>query len=320
MDFNTVIQEQHEELRQLCDVDGLAEVLRHLEAAEKHFTTARTNGDTELFTDVIYRCNQVFEGILKEGYQVIAAQSAADKTPAQIENYLVKHNVFRPRVMEYFKRYRQDWRNAATHDHRLDFDEQEAFLAYSTVCGFCFVAVNQMIQAIASQKASVGRVDSSLKISAARLATLLVAELPSLMKTLQHSSSRLHGDVRLSETALIGGIDGLIKSASKDVTTVIEPLISSGDRALRPDLVVLQRDDKVVVEVKMLPTRHIDKQMLGEQLAKYSDAAKAIGGVGVVVPKIFSATAEIAFEMKTVNSATVPICLVLPRSDKQAAG
>jgi hypothetical protein len=158
---------------------------------------------------------------------VIAAQSSANKTPARIEDYLVEHNVFRPRVMEYFKRYRKDWRNAATHDHRLDFDEQEAFLAYSPVCGFCFVAMNQMIQAIASRKASVGRVDSSLKISASQLAAFLVAELPALMKTLQHRSARLGGSVRLSEAALIGGIEGLIKSASKDVTTVIEPSLSS---------------------------------------------------------------------------------------------
>lgn len=98
MDFNGVIREKREELRQLQNIEGLDGVLRHLEAAEKHFQNARTHGDAELFTDVIYRANQVFEGILKEAYQVIAGKGGSDKTPASIEKYLIDNNIFRPRA------------------------------------------------------------------------------------------------------------------------------------------------------------------------------------------------------------------------------
>lgn len=312
MDFSKVISEKREELRQLGEIDSFDEVLRHLEAAEKHFNNARQQGDSELFTDVIYRSNQVFEGILKEAYQVIAKNDGSKKTPSQIEDYFTKNTVFRPRVLEYFSRYRKEWRNPSTHDHRLDFDEQEAFLAYSTVCGFCFVALNQMIQILASEKTLVDQSDSDIQISAQRIAEILVAGLPSLLRSLQIGASTLKGHVRISEAALLGGIEGLIRSASKTINIVTEAWFTSVDSRVQADLSVSQLDKHVIVDLKRLSGRGY--QMIEEQIAKNAVVAKAIGGVGVIVPGVYSATAEIAFEAKAVEGTAVPIYLVLPKS------
>lgn len=210
-------------------------------------------------------------------------------------------------MLEYFTLYRKAWRNASTHDHRIDFDEQEAFLAYSTVCGFCFVAVNQIIQVLASQKASVALAENAnVNFDAEQVAKLLSAELPALIKSF--SVTILGNDMRLSESALIGGIEGLIKSSFKNINTVIEPHLISLDRQLRPDLVVSQLDEQLVVEVKGSP--RLDYKHLTEQIATYIEAVRAIGGVGVVFPRVFSACRDITFEIEAVNCGKAPIYIV----------
>jgi hypothetical protein len=312
MDFKKIIAEKREELKQLQKVDALDGVLRHLEAAEKHFKNARCQGDPEFFTDVVYRTNQVFEGILKEAYQVISKNDASKKTAAQIEEYFSKNTHFRPKVLEYFSRYRTEWRNPSTHNHRLDFDEQEAFLAYTTVCGFCFAAVNQMIQVLAAEKASLKNERGGDRIQAKTVADLLAAELPHLLKDLEASTSKLMDTIRISETALIGGIDGLIKLAFNGASTTLDPLLTLGESRLRADLLVSEPDRIVVIEVKRFPGR--GSLHIVEQLKKYAEAANAIGGVGVVVPTVYRN--DVVFEVKEVDAAGTPIFLVLPLGNR----
>ncbi|MFY0612901.1 MAG: hypothetical protein JXQ99_15325 [Hyphomicrobiaceae bacterium] len=307
MDFKALMQEKRDELRQLQDVGGIDLVLRHLEAAERHFLNARRDGEAELFTDVIYRTNQVFEGILKESYQAIALKDGSKNTPAQIENYLSKHNVFRPRVLEYFTRYRKEWRNAATHDHRLDFDEQEAFLAYSTVCAFCFAALNQMIQAQAALSASQGRSSKDLIFDPENIADLLVAELPSLMAALMRNMQTLKTDVRITETAVIGAIEGLFQSTNS--IPIVEPLSELANQKLRPDLVLNSSGKFVVLEIKTSRT-FAKMENIQEQLSTYAAAAQAIGAVGVVVPAILGDTKSMVFEKFSVQAAAVPTFIV----------
>lgn len=308
MDFNRIIREKREELRQLGDVDALDGVLRHLTVAERHFQNARSQGDTELFTDVIYRSNQVFEGVLKESFRIISGQDPGGKTTAHIEDYLSKKNVLRPRVLEYFSRYRKEWRNPATHNHRLDFDEQEAFLAYSTVCGFCFIAVNQMIQVLASQAGSAGRIEGDLEFSAQRFAHLLATELPALIKSFRHGAASLRGDIVIGEAAFIGGIEGLIKSSSKKLAVGVEPLLTFGNKQLQPDLLVSQQEKRIVVEIRRLAP---NLASFHDEMTEYVEVAQAIGGVGVLIPRVFSGKREPTFSVKEGSAEGSAIYLVL---------
>lgn len=85
MDFANLIREKRDLFGAGRDPDGIDAVLRHLDAAERHFERGREESDAELFTDVIYRTNQVFEGILKEAYEVLASRSSKGKTTYDIE-------------------------------------------------------------------------------------------------------------------------------------------------------------------------------------------------------------------------------------------
>ena len=139
---------------------GVKAVLTHIEVAEKYFQRAKQENDPHLFTDVIYRTNHAFEGILKEAYIILADKVAENTSTYEIENYLTANNIFKERVMELFKNYRQNWRNPSTHDHQLFFTEQEAFLAIVTVSAFVSILVDQIIQKI-SFTFSKQRVESS---------------------------------------------------------------------------------------------------------------------------------------------------------------
>ena len=126
--------------------------MRHIEAAIRHFE--RDIPDQDFYTDTIYRTNQAFEGSLKEAYRILAEQDPSGVSPHQIEVYLEQNHVIRERVLTQLKRYRQDYRNPSTHDHKLDFDEDEALLAIVSVCAFAKLLIDQISQKLAFDAAS----------------------------------------------------------------------------------------------------------------------------------------------------------------------
>lgn len=142
---------------------GLRAIMRHAVSAVRHFD--RTDeGDTDSFTDAIYRTNQVFEGSLKEAYRVLADEDPAKLTINEIESYFEKNDVVRTRVLTQLTRYRQDYRNPSTHDYKLDFDQNEALLAILSVCAFSKLLVDKIIQRLAYNSAKLsGQVDTNIQ-------------------------------------------------------------------------------------------------------------------------------------------------------------
>ena len=287
MDFAQLIRRKRDDFGSIRDPKGINAVLRHLDSAEKHFERGRSKGDADLFTDVVYRTNQVFEGILKEVYQVLKGGNGHKRTPAQIEKYLENEAVFGKRVLDYFERYRKDWRNAAAHDHRIDFDEQEAFLAITTVSAFCYVAIDEMVRKLASDWASDAICSEDRRVDARHmdeLAALLAEQLTRILEKMDVSPEA----PGLSETLLLGALGGLLKSSGSDVQIVHEPAFRSAGRQLRLDLLLKQGDAKVVVEVKSVGLEQVSELVNGsrlrEQLAVYAQAAEATGAIGVIFP------------------------------------
>ena len=86
---------------------GLDSILAHIEIAERHHLRAKKDRDEHLYTDVIYRTNHAFEGILKEAYITLADKPADKLTPFEIEEYLLKSNALRGRVVDLLTNYRQ---------------------------------------------------------------------------------------------------------------------------------------------------------------------------------------------------------------------
>ncbi len=132
---------------------GLSAVLRHIEAAVRHYERGKAKGDEDYFTDAIYRTNQAFEGSLKEAYRVLALMNPNNKKLHQIEEFLESGGLFRKRVSDQFTRYRQDYRNPSTHDYILDFNSDEALLAILSVSAFAKLIVDQIAEKIAFENA-----------------------------------------------------------------------------------------------------------------------------------------------------------------------
>ena len=123
-------------------------MISHIEVAERHWLRAKKEREDTLFTDVIYRTNHAFEGALKEAYFILNGKDAAKKTPNEIERFLLENKIFKERVMALFTNYRTEWRNTSTHDYKLFFTEQEAFLAIVSVSAFVHILLDQMAEKI----------------------------------------------------------------------------------------------------------------------------------------------------------------------------
>ncbi len=89
---------------------GLRAVLQHVQVAISHLARGQKSGDETAFTDAIYRCNQAFEGSLKEAYRVLADKDPAKLRPYDIENHFQTAKILRPRVLSQFTTYRTEWR------------------------------------------------------------------------------------------------------------------------------------------------------------------------------------------------------------------
>ncbi len=149
MNIIELIKNQIENLPDGPHLLGLRSVIRHIEAAYRHLSRGQELSDESAFTDAIYRSNQAFEGSIKEAYRVLAEKDPQRKTTFDIEKYLQENNLFKQRVLAQFSNYRTEWRNPATHDYNLDFDEDEAFLAITSVSAFAKLLTNQISEKLA---------------------------------------------------------------------------------------------------------------------------------------------------------------------------
>lgn len=269
-----ILQTIHDKTRLLPQDNlalGVKAVITHIETAEKYLIRAKKENDENLFTDVIYRTNHAFEGILKEAYSILAEKDASRKTPNEIEQYLADHNIFKPRLMDLFKNYRTEWRNPSTHEYNLFFSEQEAFLAIVNVSAFVSILLDQIIEKINytaekakadSQAASViGEIANYSQMSLEqKLAGLFLAFSKDFI-----TSQKANKDIR--EYEVFGLISGFFSAI--DPTIKMEQEVSLGtERRLIADMVFSFRDEKVIVEIKrMMAVKHFSSAQ--DQLSMY---------------------------------------------------
>lgn len=289
MDFERLIREKRDELIRLRPESGIDLILEHLKAAEKHFENGRKEKEEYLFCDVIYRTNQVFEGILKEAYEVLAGKSAKKLTPAKIEKYLTSNKVFSSLVIDYFSRYRTDWRNTSTHDHELRFNESEAFLAISTVVAFCYVALDQILQkliAISFQNAGITSAVPKNKNSIENF----VNELLSALKYVFDESNKHNFDSpRALNVYMNGAITGFCESYWSGKHKIsYEPVIENDHLFFRPDIAIDAPELSVLMELTGFNTKSGDGIFLIQNTMERLDSmifnSKYDFGVGIIFP------------------------------------
>lgn len=146
MDLLSEIREKLKGNPSLTLSSGIEAVATHIEVGEKYHYRAKLENDEHMYTDVIYRTNHAFEGILKEAYGIFSEEKADHKTPYEIEEYMLSEDILKGRVVDLLTNYRKNWRNPSTHDYQLFFSEQESYLAIVNVSAFVSILLDQIIE------------------------------------------------------------------------------------------------------------------------------------------------------------------------------
>ena len=244
-----LVLKKFEELKTYQDTIGVESALNHLEVASRHFERAINERDETLFTDVIYRTNQVFEGMLKEAITLLARVDGSKLSPYKIEEKLQNGGLLSGRVMPYLQKYRTEWRNPSTHDHRIDFSEQESFLAISSVTSFCYVLIDQMLQKIAEESVANSSEltprEFEKDINVSKLANVLRGFLPKFV------SEAVEGGPPPSEVLLTGFVTGLLSFLVPKESISIEHLSPGSSKGIVDVLVELEAG-AVPIEIKVL--------------------------------------------------------------------
>jgi hypothetical protein len=267
---------------------GLKSIVSHIEIAERHLDKGK-KGEDYLFTDVIYRSNQAFEGSLKEAYRVLKGDLPNRISPGQIEQYFEQNAILKERVLLLFRNYRDEWRNESTHNYNLYFSEQEAFLAIVNVCAFCNILLDQMIEKRAYTQEKVELSKSGIVTPTLVQAESLIEQISEiLIRFSTESPSIMKGStsLRYFERELIGMLDAYIDSADKQIEVITEYAIPAGERRLYVDLLARKGESSLLIEIKN-PRRPIDTLLYeGKgQLLAYMDASGINDGILYIPPK-----------------------------------
>lgn len=250
---------------------GLKAVLLHIQTAEAHQMRGQ-NGDESAFTDAIYRSNQAFEGSLKEAYRVLAEKTPEKKTPNQIEDFLTASDVFRRRVLSLMTSYRSEWRNPSVHDHKLDFDSNDAFLAIVSVCAFANLLLDQIAEKLARVHAKVQSESEKQRLASmyAPYANDFPLYLGNLVAQFMLDFGANPDVPRMPDSELLGALSGFLETVVPEVKAIIEfPLTEVGHE--KADLLVLRNSDKLIIELKRVTSTPQVLQSAVEQIDRYAD-------------------------------------------------
>lgn len=319
MDILHTIQDKMQLLPKDAHALGVKAVITHIETAEKYLTRGRKEGDENLYTDVIYRTNHAFEGILKEAYSILAEKDSSKHTPNDIEQYLTDNNIFKPRLMDLFKNYRTEWRNPSTHDHKLFFSEQEAFLAIVSVSAFVNILLDQIIEKInfAAEKEKTANQITYIRNTIVNYDGLpLLQKLRELFLAFSHDlirSNRANKNLRPYE--VLGLLSGFFTAI--DPTLKVEPEIEIGSRLeLMADMIFSYEDEKVIIEIKHSVPITVNLSRAQDQLSIYLLKSGIREGILYFIPTSSSDKMESDELLVESEKETLNIVRIFPKQIK----
>ena len=291
-------------------IDGLRAVLRHIEVATNHLSRGQQSGDETSFTDAIYRTNQGFEGSLKEAYRVLAGKDPTQVKPYEIEQYFQKEGQLRPRVLAQLVSYRKDWRNPSTHDHRLDFDEDEALLAIVSVFAFAVVLIDQIAEKLSFEAARA----AAASLPSAPTSADGLSQTLDLLKRYALEAEPVRILPQSGGAQITGSLAGYLSATmpSNRIRTDV-PLGPSSSR--EADLVIDTSNQQIVVEVKGLTSGALIPRILVDQaVEQVSTYAKMLGTEQAIV--YFHPSdkgGEIAIEERRTGGNGIVVHVVRPK-------
>lgn len=289
MDLVDTLKKKIEILNDGEYIPGLKAVLLHIETAFRHLSRGIEADDDTAFTDAIYRTNQAFEGSIKEAYRVLAGQDPSKKRPYEIENYLEKKNIFRSRVLSQLTTYRTEWRNPSTHDHKLDFDESEAFLAIISVSAFSCLLFDQIAERLsydssqAEAKAQEAELTRNLLQSVeSDLLTRLTELLVQFCEI--HFPSPSGSSEKITENQITGALHGFLSTVAPDLDVQTDARLNI-DKYFQADLLVAKGGERIVIEVKRRLTRQSYDSAIA-QVENYQVIGNIKNGILLFTPEM----------------------------------
>jgi len=283
MDLLVLLKEKAEYFLSSKEDSGVSSVISHIEIAEKHFDNSK-NGEDYLLNDVIYRCNQAFEGALKESYRILTGSENLKITPNEIEKYFIRNKILKERVSTLFTNYRTEWRNKSTHDYNLFFSEQEAFLAIVNISAFINILLDQMIE----KKAYDDELKLLSKKRIKRVSKKEIALVSRVLELLKLYSSTAtaptHGAVipRMREAEVSGMLAAFLTQSDPQLKIEMEKIVG---KRLRPDFLISDGKEQVILELKTasFPRQEVFEQG-SHQVLSYLRMAQISKGILFVPP------------------------------------
>jgi hypothetical protein len=287
---------------------GIGSVVAHIEIAERHLNQGQ-KGDDYLFNDVVYRTNQAFEGSLKEAYNVLTGKKPEKETLDYIVKHLESSKLLKERVRAFISVYRTEWRNKSTHDYKLYFSEQEAFLAIVNISAFFNILLDPMLEKVAYEQEMEKEKGTSLNTpnnySKLEFSTQVAELLSKFSKDLPEKVKRT-AQSRLYEREVVGMLSAYLNAADPQIEVYTEYLIPLGDgmRSMRADFVLKKGDQQLIVELKRYGMHFQRRLREGrEQLLSYMTAANIENGI-VLIPPV-SANQELVIKPITMDIANM---------------
>ncbi len=257
MDILKEIEEQIVTIKKSDNSTYIDSIFAHITRAEYYYICGKN--DSSFFNDVIYRSNQAYEGALKESYKVLANKTQEEvikKTPNEIENYFESKDVFRERVLLLFKNYRQEWRNKSTHDFKLFFDENEAFIALTSVSSFVHLLLKQIQEKLSSNVQhklleEQDNVANKIKeISSSITDSPIDKLLNIIIEFTNQNRSYLLKNTEFKEYEISGRLDAFLDFSDDKVHSQREPKFVVNGKSFRPDFLVLIDEVDIILEIK----------------------------------------------------------------------
>jgi HEPN domain-containing protein len=274
MDLLKIINDQVNEIVNKGQGIGLGSVIKHIERAETFLSKGELENDEQFYTDVIYRTNQAYEGILKESFSILTGNDGKRKTPNEIEKHFKENDILRERVLELFTNYRQNWRNKSTHNHDLFFSYSEALLAIVSISSFIHVLLIQIQEKISFNQEKVAL--ESKKIEILKLIPdynklSLLKKISSLLDLFAKQSIKFIYNSK--EIELLGALSAFFERYDKSLIIAREPKIG---KYLRPDFIIQNDSEKLVLEIK----KNIKvKETVTNQIVGYLEESKIKDGI-----------------------------------------
>lgn len=287
MDILKEIEQQITSIKKIDSSTYLDSIFTHIDRSEFYYLQGKS--DVNYFNDVIYRSNQAYEGALKESYKVLADKTQEEvikKSTNDIEKFFETQNIFRERVLQLFKNYRQEWRNKSTHDYKLFFDESEAFIAMTSVTSFVHLLLKQIQEKIAfntqqrklkEEKDSVARIK---KIASAKDKEPVDKLIQMIIEFSKQNSYQIYNNIQnIREVEIIGLFHAYIQSVGKEIKSQREPIFNLDNQNIRPDFLIEIDNKPIVLEFKRMSVGGSQLQNKINQVLHYMEAMKIYSGI-----------------------------------------